>query len=650
MSKFLRKYQTIILVIGGSLLMIAFLIPTTLGQRGGHDQSTEVRYTLTGGRQVTMGEVQRTGALVQTAAQFFPGWMAIYGLGTRDVAQWLLTAELAREQGLMGPKGEGNDPAFVQQVVGEDMQFQLRRQFGEQWQLMLQMRPELVDQIKKDMEARAALLSTPKNIGAAGTSVSTEDLLAQARGIRRLRETYAGVMRVSPTRLMSDAERQYATATVNYLVVPIDERTLPSLPAPTQEQIDAHYAAYKDVPAGTGAHGLGYTMPARTKVQWLTLSRADVAAAVVPDPEEVSRRVKAEPTLPGEEASAKLTRVLQLVRNEVATKAIAAAAETIRNEILLVTSKLPQSTATGARILPAGGSGIDLATLGQRGAERASAVVGRPVSAFKVTTKDAWMTDREALALPGIGEATMRVGAGRMSAVGLAFSVTELSPASPPPTPIQVGLPLSMPLQDGEGNEYFMIVTGARPAGPPLNLDEVRDQVVTDLKKVAALQALEKQAAGWTARAREISLDDVRTSLHAQNPEQPEVRKNASVSRAGGVQPAEPGVDDPAFIDAVFDVARTIDPRQPLDPKDPALTFSVTLPTRFALVIAQITEFRPLTIEDYRRLAAQARDGLVVREMQARIEEPFTLAALGKRYGLEVGRHADEKEAPAPKN
>lgn len=643
MFKFLRKYQSWILVVGGTLLMIAFLVPGAI-QNMGADHGSRTAMTLASGRRITEREVQQSNHAYSTLKGTLPGFLYTFRIDPRNSMHWLLNTEAAREAGFLGPRADGADPVFAEMVTNEELQAYLSARYGPQWRMYMQFVPEAA----QDAERRYADI---KQALAAATSGATtreglrmDEVVSSLRGVRRMRETFASAPAVSPARLVAEAKKQYDTAIVSYLIAPIDERAIASVPEPTEAEIQAHYEQYRTVKRGEGEFGIGYDMPAQIKVRWLAIDRLKVFAAAEPDPVAVQERVLALP--PGDEdPKVRRQRVEMQLKNEMTERAVRAAQEAVKNEILLITSRLPDQPGSRLKAVPAGAPAIDFGALAKLASDKASSVLGAPVELFKVDATPDWQTMDGAARLAGLGNAQLRVGSGLVPAVQVLFQVSELSPANPAPVPVQVGLPVASSFEDftnerppRANNAYFAEVFAVRPPGPPASLDEVRAQVITDLKKIALFKRLETTGAALAEQARELSLDDVRASLHTANPAVGQVRQDVYVARAMRDQLFEPGMADDAVIEAIMARAQQIDHTQPVDTKDPKLTFSVPVPKSFAVAIVQITGFDPLTQERYRQVAARARNVKIITDVGDAIDEPFTLPALARHFAVEVGK------------
>ena len=130
MFKFLRKYNKLILAVGGVLLMITFLIPqaiTRLSQTAAEKKSTFAR--VGNNQSVSIAEwtrVQREVQLMERLGLRFPGLGAI-----QRPAHWFLLVREANQAGLVskvtltdeelsmyGRAMQESDPEFIREAMG----------------------------------------------------------------------------------------------------------------------------------------------------------------------------------------------------------------------------------------------------------------------------------------------------------------------------------------------------------------------------------------------------------------------------------------------------------------------------------------------------------------------------------------------------
>lgn len=125
-----------------------------------------------------------------------------------------------------------------------------------------------------------------------------------------------------------------------------------------------------------------------------------------------------------------------------------------------------------------------------------------------------WFTPDEVGSVPGLGGARLEIsGSGPQPFTRLAFQVQGLVDL-PRSSEVDASLFLArcqscpVPLKDGEGNLYVYRIIEVEPARAPGNLDEVREEVESDLRLQSAYQEAQLRAEALLARAKEGSLKD----------------------------------------------------------------------------------------------------------------------------------------------
>ena len=102
---------------------------------------------------------------------------------------------------------------------------------------------------------------------------------ARLHGIIRMQVAYQRAPRFSDRRLAAGMKRLNDQTQVEYIFVP-PEQVMAEVAEPTEAEVAAQFAKYGDVLAGTGDVGFGYRLPDRVKIEWMTIDRATIAAAV----------------------------------------------------------------------------------------------------------------------------------------------------------------------------------------------------------------------------------------------------------------------------------------------------------------------------------------------------------------------------------
>ncbi len=634
MSKFLRKYQSWILVIGGALLMIAFLVPQAL-QGLGQDPASSTAFRL-GDRKVTQRDRRDAAAKAKLIESRAPGVMRGLGIETKD-DQWLLLSDRAKRGGFVGATSDGADPSFISLIVSSEVQNAYRAQYRELADYYLRQEGEKINELIK-LRTDQLVAEMPGNFN----GVPVGPTFTELRGIIRMLDSYVSLAKVSEPRLIDFARKQYDQAIISYLVVPVDEGRAAQRPEPAQADIDAHFAKYKDTMTGTGELGIGYTKPNRIAIQYLMIDRAVFNLITQVDPVEVQKRLLAsqgQPNPPTREI------VEAAVKKELIDRAVGEAQRAIKGEILLAVSKLGENAAE--RELPVDWftNQPSLEKLGAAAAEKASAVLGVKVPPFIVRTREDLLTASDLSTVVGLGGANFRVGTKQIPVADVLFATRELKPSKPAPIYTRVNLPISEYAEDAAGNIYYMTITRVRPAGPPTGLPEVRDEVVANVKRLAAYDDLVAAAPKWVTSVTQLGFDDLETTLRQQQVLFRELRKDVTVTRASGVQDQqpEPATSSPAFVEAVASRAEKVDPTQFLERSNPNAVFFVPAPAQQAIVLVQITAVEPVTTERFRQMADGLMAQMISRSTQPTLASVFSYGALAKQMNLKVEK-SDEPE------
>ncbi|MEO1716034.1 MAG: hypothetical protein AAFR76_02885, partial [Planctomycetota bacterium] len=201
MLKFLRKYNKIILVIGGSLLMVAFLAPQAIQQIGTLQNRTVARMD---GREIkerelfdAANELRALNALGGTGGTANALLNLEQATSSDADLHWYLLSKEAEAGGFVGSDedGRGYYLSIAEQIAvlvirssREYQQFaqQAGQQFADQFILARQL-PELREQFFNRLQ------QTETNAADAGRFTSIEELhraVAKMRGIQRMRQAY----------------------------------------------------------------------------------------------------------------------------------------------------------------------------------------------------------------------------------------------------------------------------------------------------------------------------------------------------------------------------------------------------------------------------------------------------------------------------
>ncbi len=633
MLRFLRRYSRWILVIGGTLLMIAFLVPTTLTELGKQPLFTTIM-RVDGDR---IGRAEYDLASREHAAMDSLTFQTLPLVGNvSNTDHWLLLVHEAQRGGYIAGKGEGTEflPDLVRQML-----FASGRAYTTP--------PDQLETLTKTM-VTVMEQGIPSVQSQTGLSLDqVHGALAKLHGIIRMQVAYQRAPRYSDRRLAIGMKQLQDRAEVEYVFVPADQ-VMADVPEPTDAEIESHFAKFREAEAGSGDLGLGYRQPDRVKLEWLKLDRAAIGAIVRPDAVEVHKRfLKATPSgapSGGETLDQAKAPFETEVRVELIEKVMKAADQAVRAEF---EKALRRAQPEGQyRKLPEDWAQTrpDLVKVRDAVVARVKEQTGADIPGPTVSRREAeWLAQKDVQSLDGIGRAFLQRGSQRENFPNILFSVREL--AGDNDLVLQTGVPGDS-VTDFAGNRYYYIVTDARKASAPESVDEVRSRVVMDLKQLAAFEKLKGEFEGYKQRSIAEGLEP----LVAAEGSVIQPVKKATVIK-GGVYPADPNVTDEAFREAVLALAATLNPSINI-PELPAQdrTVALPLPKTFGLVLARVVGVMPVT-EDIWRRSQNAAVGNLVREelkMDDPADNPFSLERLEDRLKVEYKIKRTRKEPDAP--
>jgi hypothetical protein len=629
MLKFFRKYNKIILVVGGSLLMIAFLVPQALQQLGKAAAGrTIARFE---GGSYSQLDVQRAAAEVNAVENTLG--IDSESLGIENEEHWLLLVSEARRAGFRG--GPSDAEVFINQIASTYAQ-----------QLVSQSRGEIgIDEAY--VQARNALLQRRAQIGGSNPS-GIDSALADLFAIQRLRAAYFAAPKMSTARAIFFADTVLDTARAQLSIVPADA-LLAEVPMPSTAELQAQFEQFRDVNLGEGELGFGYRQPVGVKVEWITLDPRAITDAVTLDPIDVRKRFEANrDRYPGDFASERANVRAELTAERVKT-ILADAEQEIRGRGLDDIGSSPANPTTGLRDLPADWS--DNRTPLE---EISEAVVVRIKDKYGVVLpppfvgvqNQGWLSPTDFQQLPGLGRAFVRDG---LRVIPLASMLDQIREGMPPDATgmprFQVGV-LDRPAFDSAEQQHYFRFLAARPAGPAPSIDEVRDQVARDLRRLQAYDLLVERA---EAARDALIARGPKAAANTIDPSAGESVVNVSDERAAPIGNPFAGelltrvLGSAEFRAPVMAAARKLDPLQPIDLQSLDAR-SLIIPVRDALAVAftRLTARDPLTREEYEQLQSQIVATAMQEELidnQGPEANPFSFENMKARLGhKEVGR------------
>ncbi len=644
---FFRKYNKLILAVGGSILMVLFLIPQ-LGQSGGgggaseqeigtldgktitnvdrQSAYTEMRFLMTLNPMLAPQEVQPGSGVFDP--RFLPG-------GQNAELEWMLMVAEARQQGLYASKIECTSQLEAW-GIGENRLKQVRLEFGANDQFVNQaMRHYLMVAGLKGLVYNSAVPSEPE-----------------------LRRT---------------AQDLHAKIDIDFVAVKAGWFT-DSVDEPTEQQLQEKFDEYRaNYPGTSEPYGFGYVLPRRVKYETLSVPLDRAKEHVTVEETEAYDYYKQNPKqfLPSllltDETSGSLLDESGRLKEQPDPKPYDEVREEIIDQL-----KTQKATDLQQRMLK---SATATLTEGIRGWQRDENGFPTPIDAegnpiptsqwasFEAIQQslqqefgplpDVQRVDRW-VALTDLSQEEGGIGRTRLFHSGQAFDTDDyISTAQefdPPSNPLRlhVGAP-SLIVEDDRGTKYLFRLSGAEADREPDNLDEVRDRVTADLKRLTAFNDLTDRADELVATAREKDLVELADSLgnDAQVASDDGVTRRVYFQGQFFPRPIDGVGLSSDFVDQLFDKATPALAAKSLDevPAEDRF-FAIPVEANQTVYIIQITKTDPMTAERYSGVRTDMISALQVSEFGLAAgsrTNPFSFEALSERLGY-VQIEIDEEE------
>lgn len=633
MLKLLRQYNQWILAVGGTLLLVAFLMPTAI-QNCAQQSAVggAVWATYEGGGELTgldLDDARRELMLVEFLGNPDRRQDPIAFIGAdRDPAHWWLLVHEAERAGLVGGQGEG---------------------------LAL-------------IAARAAAQT------AQGTPISTEQAIANLqRASESTREfvletasKWSAVMRLlalaeSVDRVSDRRLEQFVAKTllgINGDIVVVDARSAAApiaVEAPGEERLAAHLAAFGDkpAPADIGLDRFGYRLPDRVRLEWMTIPKSAVEASVQGSEELSSLALKKRFALDPAKYGADPRSATGYAAFESIVRA--------RTVEELTKSRLDEITKFASDQLSLAQRGLkrrdlyfvlpdDWASLKPSFPDLAASIAEEfGIPAPIVETSGVAPVAVTALAeLAGIGRAsTSRFGT-PMRLQQLVAGARELSTPEPI-APIQTAV--AGPALAGEnGDVYLFRIEEALPSAAETDLAAVRERVLADVMALERYRALERDLESIKSQAAALGLravaDRFATSVQAVT----ELREaNPQLLGFGFRLPSPiPGLgNEPKALAEIIEAATSLPLTGDLSEiPAPDRTFAVLSPDKLSLILVEVRELLPVTVESYSGFVSNPSIVNSVRDESVALDirTVFGFDELARRAGFKRLRGEDGEE------
>ena len=671
MLKFIRKYQLIILAIGGSLLMVVFLLQPVL-TRLTPDSRNDAVARLEDGTVFNGFDTSRANFDLSVLKSIYPsvyaplrfGGFGLDPVNDRDTEfHWLLLTKQARDAGLIGDDADGRTwiPTLAQQQAIRVVQQEARQgNFSTQEEAGRRLE-EVSSQIENNM-TRSIRLASGRMQGIDENEVFRT--LAKARGVQRLLGLYNAAPAVSDLNAINAAVEQLSAVAVNAAAVP-GLALGAQIPEPSEEELRAFFERFEDQRPADNEYGIGYTQPPRVKLGWLTLDRARIEESIEIDRVELRKiwtRDREKPVeqreYPGDFAGER-AEIERAYREDLAQDVMIEADRVIRAEVLRATSALNKTD--GVFVLPDGWQDRrpSLESIAEEVVARVSERLGTTIATPSITIRtDQWLTTGDIGRIEGFGGARYRMGSNTIQTSNIPTALDDTEAIEL--LGMQEGVPQVDPAaQDDQGNRYYALVYEARPAGPARSIEDAgRETVLEDYRSLKGFEILRTmtgdlrdaiESSGSVRAAIDLAFDGV-----ASDTTRPEVIENLLVRRdqVGGVRGAGPALNSAAFRDAVRARAERLDPlATPEQVASDPIGVAVEVRQQRAVALARIVAPRPLTRERYRgeivRIAQSVRQQQRQEAMNDAGAHPFAYEMLRERHGF---RSVDEPDSAEPES
>ncbi|CAG0988285.1 hypothetical protein PHYC_02147 [Phycisphaerales bacterium] len=651
MVKIIRKNKQWFLAAFGTLLLITFLFSgsSSIFQSG----RGSIVVATVGNEKILSADWDAASREYETLKDY-ARYTVQAEMGIENGAHWQLLVREAQKAGLVGEAGDGYD-WLTNELPEAEAVGMIRVQYGQNPQILnlILSNPSFINPRIEEVRTR---MVTERPALARRMNLMPEQFdltIAKLRGVARLLNTYHRAARISDRQVVTDARRFLDSVQADVLLISAD-RLEPEAPTPTDSAVQSQYEQFRSVKPGEGEHGFGYVQPRRVKIEFLQLSKAAIGKAVVLDPIAVSKFYQQHRSEYPDEFAKERDKVEARLRDQK-----------IEEVFSQFDSLYKTSIKNAARFLPADGAIRRLSA--EWDAQRptmerlAGEITPRVSEAAKVTVPLPSVTVRarqwtrldQARTIPDLGEAVFNVGAQRATLADLINAMYEFSKEGS--LGLQAKMPFDQYMTNAAGDRFYFCVLDWREESAPENLDEVREQVVRDLKLKWAYDKVAGESAGYKSAAISDGLEALgkRFAKPALStlPAVPaiEVTTGVRISRMS-VDQRTSQLDVPEVRDAVMDGVAALGFLTPPTPENVAArTFVFTLPKSLTVAVVQTTYPSPLTLEDLRTFNRNVYQILLREEVTAaepKAEDPFSFENLKKRTNFKEIRESEDDGAP----
>lgn len=640
MLKFFRKYNKIILGVGFAFLMVVFLLPQGVSQLVG-DPRDRPALEFDGGV-ITQGELIQASNELQILQRIHPAFLQVL-LGVERPEHWLLLTREAQAGGFVGGPDDGRNS--LQQLAQTFTDFELSQLYRNDYAQILSQRQQMTDVMRQILERQRA-----EAINAGQPAEAVDRILARARGVVRMYTAYLNTQVLSRPELIMSARDAIEAVTVKYAGIDPSVLINDATPEPSEQEIEEHFAIYRDIAPGEGQYGFGYLRDPAVRLEWMMISRSEIDDAITLDPIEVNVHWQRNKDRFGEVFAEARPRVERELRDQQIERVLGIARQVVKGQLLQAQGNLPEGE-NGRKILPQNWESErpDFRAIAERVAEEIRNRADLEVVAPDVLSDPRWLTQDEVAALPVLGFSRIAIGRTPVRFPELVFSMPVVGGEGQ--YPIQPGIAFPDPMTTSAGNLVYFRVLDARPQSPPDSLDEVRNQIAHDLKRLAEYERIVGNSSEILETAAEIGVEEA-TNPYGVNIIYPGV----TVTKDVFTRTTRATEEDVARLrNAVLERAAAMDPTIPLS-ETPLIERLLIVPLPSALIVPlmEITQIAPLSEERFQNVANQV---LLNQRTALRrdYEWPFSMERMFERHNVtnlvaseDEGEAADEAGEPTP--
>ena len=636
MLKFFRVYNKAILGVGFVFLMIIFLLPSGVSRLVG-DPRNRPAYKYADKGVITQGEIVQASQDLQFLEQLHPAFLKVL-LGVNRPEHWILLTREAEAAGFVGGPDDGRNS--LSQLAQTFTDFELNQIYRGDYAKIFSLRDDTTKQMYTLLEAQRA-----RAINRGQPADAVDRILAQAHGVVRMYASYLKSQTLSGPELIQSAQDAISSVTVRYQPISASNLVDDETPEPTEEEILKQFETYKSVRPRTGKYGFGYLRQPAVKLEWMIVSKREIEQTITLDPVDVNVYWHNNQKRFGDNFDEARPRIEKEMRDQQVQRALDVAKQVAKGQFLREAGNLEQDD-DGYRILP-----DDWVTrrpsfdaIAHRIAEAIKTQLGMDIVPPDTLSDPRWLTGGVVTSLGVIGTSQLTYGRNTLPFTSLVFSVPETGVGGgSEDLKVQTGLAFNDPTIASNGDLCFFRVDEARPDTPPDSVDDVRQQIVNDLKRLAEYKVLLDDMSDILSTAREKGIEEASLPYDANL-----IYPDVVVTHNRITQRTNASSEDLAALrDAVLAQAAKIDPTIPIDEAPYADRVVLEAqPSILSLVLIEISKVAPMSRETFQTVARQALSSYQ-SSLRNGYEWPFTLESMTARLHVVSTNKSKDNDADA---